>query len=57
MNLHRLGPEFRKRLHERRAESFELMLQFMRLAEIVESFNGTWSLELRMARLLFWMEN
>jgi len=45
MNLHRLGPEFRKRLHERRAESFEIMLQFMRLAEIVESFNGTWSYE------------
>jgi hypothetical protein len=45
MNSHKLGPRFRRELHERRAESWELMIQFMQLAELVEEFGGTWSYE------------
>ena len=45
MNSHKLGPRFRRELHERRAESWELMIQFMQLAELVEEFGSTWNYE------------
>ena len=45
MNEHMLGPKFRRRLHERRGETWELMIKFMRLPDLAESFGGTWSCE------------
>ena len=45
MNCHRLGPRFRRRLQQNRAESAELMTQFMHLAEIIDGFGGSWSYE------------
>ena len=45
MNEHRLGPRFKRRLHEKRAESWGIIVAFMRLANLVEEFGGTWSFE------------
>ena len=45
MNEHRLGPRFNRKLHEKRAESWGIIVAFMHLANLVEELGGTWSFE------------
>ena len=45
MNEHRLGPRFKRKLHEKRAARWDIIVAFMRLANLVEEIGGTWSFE------------